>query len=277
MPKIIITAVILMAVTFTVGCAPEPQEQLLYKPDPTTVAQIERVGYGTPTAAEVDVVEQMALNRSEYRKSLVQLVDFYTNTGNATKLNWVRKELESLTKIPQYRYLMVGETVNASLAASDSIAQADELYKDAYATYRAAGPMLLLADSGKLRQALTKFNNVISTYPTSDKIDDAAYYAARIYEHFKDYEIAVVYYQRAFQWNDSTKYPTRFRAAYLLDHKLHKRSEALTIYRMSLEKDTLSPDNTEHVKQRIQTLTRVERTVKTEVKETKVKTPATPK
>lgn len=274
MPKIIITTIVLTAIMLSAGCSPEPREELLFRPDPTLVAQIEQVGLGTPSAAEVDHVEQMALNRSEYRKSLVTLVDFYTNTGNATKLSWASKELEHLTRIPQYSYLMIGETVNANLTASDSIAQADALYSEAYQTYRSAGPMLLLSNKGKLRQALTKFNEVISTYPTSDKVDDAAYLAGKIYEHLKDYEIAAVYYQRAFQWNDSTHYPARFRAALVVDHKLHKRSEALTLYRMALEKETLSPDNVERIKLRIQRLTKPERAVKADVKETKVKTPA---
>lgn len=78
--------------------------------------------------------------------------------------------------------------------------------------------------------ALTKYNSLIRQYPNSDKIDDAAYRAAGIYDYFKDYEIALLYYQRAYQWDPDTPYPARFYAASLLDKKLHRRDEALQVY-----------------------------------------------
>ena len=55
-----------------------------------------------------------------------------------------------------------------------------------------------------LRAALRKYGELISQYPTSDKIDDAAYKMARIHEGFGDYTIALAFYQRAYQWDAAT-------------------------------------------------------------------------
>jgi tetratricopeptide (TPR) repeat protein len=74
------------------------------------------------------------------------------------------------------------------------------------------------------------YTQLIRQYPTSDKIDDAAYQVAEIYESFKNYEIALLYYQRAYQWNPETPHPARFHAAVLLDKRLHRRDEALELY-----------------------------------------------
>ena len=276
MAKYILTVAVLVSIMLTAGCSPEPNEELLFKPDPTQVAMFEQVGMGTPREGEVDVVEQMALDRSEYRQSLEVLVDFYRTTGDATKLGWAQKELQGLHEIAQYRYLMTAETVDATLQPTDSIPEADALYNEAMDLYRSAGKFIVIKDAGKMRLALTKFNEVIGRYPTSDKIDNAAYRAGRIYEHFKDYEIAVVYYQRTFQWDPATRYPARYRAALVTDHRLHKRSEALTLYKMAIEYESRFNENTEYAKQRVLALTRIDRETKMEVKETKFDEPAEP-
>jgi tetratricopeptide (TPR) repeat protein len=87
-----------------------------------------------------------------------------------------------------------------------------------------------------LRLALDKYNQLIKKYPTSDKIDDAAFRAGGIYEYFKDYTIALLYYQRAYQWDPDTIHPARFKAAYILDKRLHRRAEALELYQQVAKK-----------------------------------------
>jgi tetratricopeptide (TPR) repeat protein len=85
--------------------------------------------------------------------------------------------------------------------------------------------------------ALDKYNQLIRKHPSSDKIDDAAFKAGGIYEHFKDYTIALLYYQRAYQWNPKTPYPAKFKAAFMLDKRLHRRAEALELYQQALQKE----------------------------------------
>jgi len=116
--------------------------------------------------------------------------------------------------------------------------------------------MLIVTDEDKLRGALNKFNQLIERFPSSNKIDDAAYRAGRIYEHFRDWDIAAVYYQRCFQWNDVTAYPARFRAAFILDQRLLQRTEALTLYQLAVDREARYTKNTEFAQKRILELTK---------------------
>ena len=52
------------------------------------------------------------------------------------------------------------------------------------------------------------FQQILTSYPESDKIDDAAYRLADMYEgkSYKQYRRAEVYYERCFQWNPNTQF-----------------------------------------------------------------------
>lgn len=221
---------------------------------PEQVQMVEQVGFLMPQATEVDYVEQVAATRNAYQQALLNLITYYESTGNASKLQWARNELATFLEMAHYRYLMPGEFLPQQLQASDSILEADELYAEAMGLYRASGGLIIVADEGKLRHSLQLFNRLITDYPTSDKIDDAAYRAARIYDHFRDYDLAAIYYQRTFQWDENTPFPARFRAAYTLDYRLKKRDEALTLYQLAVEKESRFANNTEFARMRIAAL-----------------------
>jgi tetratricopeptide (TPR) repeat protein len=251
--KVFIGAVLLFAVLIF-GCfEQEVRDDPRFRADPAQAEKVTGEGFMVPGAEEVDLVEDMAGRRNSYRASLKTLIDFYESAGAATKLAWARREYALM---PQYRYLMPGEALKADLQATDSIDIADELYAEAVALYKEAGGLLIIVDENKLRVSLNKFNLLIENYPSSDKIDDAAYKAGRIYKHFQDYEIAAIYFQRAFQWDENTPYPARFRAAYILDRKLNMMAEALVLYQLSLEKESRYEDNAEFSRRRIKSLTR---------------------
>ena len=251
--KVFVGAVLLFTVLIF-GCfEQEVKDDPRFRADPAQAEKATGEGFMVPGAEEVDLVEDMAGRRNSYRASLKALIDFYKSAGAATKLAWAQKEYALM---PQYRYLMPGEALKADLQATDSIEVADELYTEAVTLYNEAGGLLIIVDEDKLRISLNKFNLLIENYPSSDKIDDAAYKAGRIYKHFRDYEIAAVYFQRAFQWDANTPYPTRFMAAYILDHKLNMRGEALVLYQLSLEKESRYDDNAEFARRRIRSLTR---------------------
>ncbi|MHC4580675.1 MAG: tetratricopeptide repeat protein, partial [Planctomycetota bacterium] len=78
------------------------------------------------------------------------------------------------------------------------------------------------------------YNRLIKEHPTSDKIDDAAYKAGVIMEEFKDYVVALDYYQSAYKWDPETIHPARFRAARILDKQLHRYAEALELYQEAI-------------------------------------------
>ncbi|AQT67643.1 outer membrane assembly lipoprotein YfiO [Anaerohalosphaera lusitana] len=266
MTKTIYSLTLILLVVMAAGCGEQVQKELYEEPSGRVVQ--EGISFAAPTAEEVELVEYMAAQRSSYRKSLQALADYYKRTGDATKLRWARQEVDALNEVPRYSYIMAAETVDIGQRAVNEIEAANQLYNEGLSIYRSTAFVPVLADEGKLRQALAKFNAVISRYPTSDKVDDAAYRAGRIYEHFDNYEIAVTYYKRAFKWDPNTPYPVRYRAAFLLDHRLHDRKEALTLYRDAVEKESSYFDNMEYARNRILQLTQPEREVSPEVEET---------
>ncbi|MBW8036134.1 MAG: hypothetical protein FVQ79_11015 [Planctomycetes bacterium] len=213
-------------------------------------------GFGVPEAGEIDIVEEMASYRAAYKSGLEKLVEYYMASGDAVKLGWAKRELASLNAGAQYRYIMPAAAVDANLRALDTIDAADTLFAEAERINRSSGA--ILKDEGKLRAALRKYNLLIATYPSSDKIDNCAYRAGRIYAHFRDYEIAAIYYQRAFQWDADTPYPARFKAAYILDRRLQMRKEALVLYQLAYNNPTEQKyeGNMEFSKKRILELTK---------------------
>jgi len=214
-------------------------------------------GFGVPAAGEVDIIEEMASYRTAYKIGLEKLVEYYMASGDAVKLGWAKRELASLNAGAQYRYIMPAAAVDANLRALDTIDAADTLFAEAERINRSSGA--IIKDEGKLRAALRKYNLLIATYPSSDKIDNCAYRAGKIYEHFRDYEIAAIYFQRAFQWDADTPYPARFKAAYILDRRLQMRKEALTLYQLAYNNPTEQKyeGNMEFAKMRILELTKL--------------------
>ena len=196
--------------------------------------------YDLSDVSEIDLVEKLAQDRIEYQASLEILENYYARTGNSRKLAWSRKELSSLTRIPQYNYVQ-DVVPGPELKARMSDPEATALFLDAQQNQRDAGlipfvgvPMPYAKSTNLLRLALDQYTRLIKRYPTSDKIDDAAFQAGYIQEHFKEYEIALTYYQRAYQWDSMTPHPARFRAAYLLDKHLHRKAEALQMYQEAM-------------------------------------------
>jgi hypothetical protein len=254
MARIGCLAIVSLIVWTLAGCEEPIKDDARYHLDPVMMEKATGEGFATPEAAEVDLAETLAASRTQYRANLEALQKYYAGKGNVIKRQWTEKELKMLGEMPQYRYLSAPESVMTKLRASDSIQAADELYDSAMKAYNSRF-LLLFVDGSKYRLALNRFLSLISQYPTSDKIDDAAYRCGVIYEYFSDYEIAATCFQRAYQWNEATPYPARYRAALLLDDKLHLRAEATTLYQLALEKESLTKEERERVENRIYELT----------------------
>ncbi|UCG46768.1 MAG: tetratricopeptide repeat protein [Phycisphaerales bacterium] len=235
MARTILTAVIIILLNLLVGCRPVDSGEGRIMPVGGTPPDKPAPVVSFTGAGEVDIVEQVAVNRQAYRQGLLALVDYYTKTGNSMKLGWAKRELEALDTMPKYKYIIEADVVDAKLTPSVSIPEADQLYSEAVALQQEGEKMVVVKDDNKLRLALDKYNELIRRYPSSDKIDDAAFRAGGIYDYFKDYSIALLYYQRAYQWNPETTEPARFRAAYILDQHMHRRAEALELYKEALE------------------------------------------
>lgn len=245
----ILSVSVLLALVLT-GCGDSQKRLMVAEPGPALFEKM------TPSAtAEVAMVEDLAKKRQAYRKKLEELKDYYLQAGNLMKLGWVDKELNSLKSAPRYRYIIQAEIAGPGLSATETIVGADRLFDRAVQLYNDATIIPLYTDKQKMRLALADFNRLIKEYPASDKIDDAAFLAGRIHEHFKDYQIAVLYYKRCYQWNPKNPYPARYRAARILDYKLIERSEALGLYQASLKKERHTDEQRQAIQKRIKELT----------------------
>lgn len=245
MTRIVTTGAVILLLTLFVGCeANTGTSQRLPMRTVTSVSDPNQP-LGVPTSNdEIDLVEKMAGNRQAYQNSLQALIQYYDTVGNHDKVSWAKEELTALNRIPQYQYIIEAQVMPANLKATESIAAADQLYAQAEKLGRDAGliPVAQLKDVNLLRAALRKYGEMISRYPSSDKIDDAAYKMARIHEGLGDHTIALAYYQRAYQWDAATPYPARFKAADILDKKLHRRAEAMLLYQEAIAKEAQFTD-----------------------------------
>ncbi len=217
-----------------VGCF-EQNTQKRFMAEPAGPVKVDKM-FGS-ASTEVALVENLAASRADYKSNLEILKSYYKQTGNDTKLQWAKKELAAVNTAPKYRYILEAEVAGPNLKAQKAIEQADALYNKAMADYRKAKALVIIVDDRQMVKALNKFNQLISEFPQSDKIDDAAFWAGKIYEHFKDYTIAVLYYKRTYQWDEDTAYPAYFRSAYITDKYLRQRAAALELYKIVLEKE----------------------------------------
>jgi len=228
MARIVCTIVLIALLNVLVGCQePGPERVRLVPTDDTRPLNV------APPAgtSEADLVEEMAINREAYKKSLELLIGYYNKTGNDMKLGRAGKELKAFRLMTKYNYIMEPVLTSDRLEATTPVAAADDLYYDALAFEKSAGRIPgLPRNENKLRLALQNYNRLIKEHPTSDKIDDAAYKAGVIMEEFKDYVVALDYYQSAYKWDPETIHPARFRAARILDKQLHRYAEALELY-----------------------------------------------
>jgi tetratricopeptide (TPR) repeat protein len=255
MARLVLITSLIISVCVLVGCngVDTGRAQIMPSPVGTTSGPVVDIS----KSGEADLVEKMAASRQDYRRGLEMLIQHYNKTGNNMKLTWAKEELQALDSMPKYNYIIEATMAGPDLKATKAVPEADYLYNDAVRLEEQAGKLVVIKDDNLLRMALDKYNMLISKYPSSDKIDDASYHAAGICEHFGDYSIAVLYYQRTYQWDPETNYPARYKAAYILDKYLHRRAEALQMYQDALEELTRSgqhPQWEEYAKDRAKEL-----------------------
>ena len=245
------------------GCQSANDGGVVLDDTQTALATADAVNLADTT--EVDLVEEMARARQNYRQYLQALITYYNDKGFRHKAIWAERELADLNMVKTYRYLVDAEIPGSEMIPRDSIPAADALYNDGvnYASqggYHYPGNkgiyMPDFIDTKKLKMALEKFNQIIREFPTSDKIDDAAFFAAEIYkEYFNDNERAVQYYQRCWEWNPNTEHAARFQAAVVYDYRLHDRDRALELYQAVLEQEPFNKSNLRFSTRRIKQLT----------------------
>ena len=255
MAKTVLAAVLIVMLGVLVGCRGVDTGASQLLPPSTKGSSVVRPA----GASETDIIEHVAINRQAYRNGLESLVAHYEKTGNTLALVWAKDELKRLNKVPQYDYIIEAIVAPANLRATESIAEAELVYIDALRLEKKARELLIFINEDGLRSALDRYNQLIRKHPSSDRIGDAAYRAGNICEHFKDYTIALLYYQRTYQWDPDTVYPARYKAAYILDVIQHRRAEVLKIYQQALEKENLSIKQREFAQERVKALSKSEK------------------
>ncbi len=207
---------------------------------------------------ETDLVESVLAHRAAYRGNLEELRRYYRERGYATKEFWASFEISGLSKVKQFRYLMDAEIPSDLLRAAEEIPEADALYEQGVAAMQKGGhgvPVFYRREA--MLEAVEIFRNLIELYPSSDKIDDAAFMCGEIHKEYLPNQetLAVKWYERAWTWDPHTPHPARFEAAVVCDYRLHDRDRALELYQSVLTEELDDKSNLRFATRRIRKLT----------------------
>ncbi len=209
-------------------------------------------GRGKATS-DVELVERVLAARRDYQVALEALRAHYISVNDTERARWAEEELREFHRVDKHAYNLDLDVPPPTLRAEKNIPEANELYKRGMTFMNKGWGSTEVLDNQRRAEML--FQQILTSYPESDKIDDAAYRLAELYESktYKHYRRAAVYYQRCFQWNPNTQFDARLRAASLYDKVLLDRSEAVRLYEEVLQHET-DPSWEQEAKKRLQEL-----------------------
>lgn len=187
-------------------------------------------GAATGKPSDLELVERLIMARREYQKTLEQLRIHYRNVGDKEREKWAEEELRQYHRIPKNAFSLLLELPPTNLQAHTNVPEANQLFTRAM-TYKDKGWGVDYIDNQRRSEIL--FQELLTKYPQSDKISDAAYMLGDIYESkaYKQYRRAAGYFERCFQWNPKTTFDARLRAARIYDRNLQERGRAQELYR----------------------------------------------
>jgi TolA-binding protein len=179
---------------------------------------------------DVEIVERLLAARKEYQITLEALRTHYIGTGDIERGRWAEEELVQYHRIPKHAFRLELDVPPPTLDANKNIPEANELYRQAM-KYKDKGWGQDYIDNQHRAELLLQ--QLLTNYPQSDKLSDAAYQLGDIYESkaFRQYERAAAYFERCFQWNPKTHFDARMRAARLYERYQSERSHAIEIYK----------------------------------------------
>jgi TolA-binding protein len=200
-------------------------------------------------AADTPVVERLLAARREYQETLEALRAHYIATGDIERARWAEEELLQFHRIPKQAYVLDLDVPPPTLQALYNIPEANDLYRRAL-VYKDKGWGNDYVDNQRRAELL--FQQLLTRYPQSDKISDAAYQLGDIYEGraYRQFKRAAAYFERCFQWNTKTQLDARLRAARIYDRQLNDRAEALRLYREIITHET-DPRRLEEANRRV--------------------------
>src|SRR5947207_923382 len=176
-------------------------------------------GKGDKPTSDYELVRTLMVSRLKYQASLEQLRAWYLANGDLEKARWAEEELRQYHRIPKQAFRLDLDVPAKTLKAAENVPEANELYRRAM-TYKDKGWGNDYIDNQRRAELLLQ--QLLSNYPQSDKIGDAAYQLGDLYEGkaYKQYRRAAQYFERCFQWNPNTQFDARLRAARPYDKNL---------------------------------------------------------
>lgn len=204
-----------------------------------------------PTS-DIELVERLLAARRDYQTSLEQLRGYYRTTGDVERARWAEEELLQYHRIPKQAYRLELDVPVPTLQALHNIPEANELYIRAL-QYKDKGWGTEYIDNQRRAELLLQ--QLLTNYPQSTKIDDAAYQLGDLYEGkaYRQYRRAAQYFERCVQWNPNTEFDARLRAARIYDRQLNERTKANQLYQEIITHET----NPRHIAEAKKRLTEV--------------------
>ncbi len=189
------------------------------------------------TKSDLDLVQQLLVARKDYQRSLVLLRSHYLQVGDLEKAKWAEDELIAYHRIPKRAFRLELDVPPETLRGVKNIPEANKLYSRAM-TYKGKGWAQDFNDNQRRAEILLQ--QLLTLYPDSNRISDAAYQLGDIYEKapYKHYKRAALYFERCFQWEPATEFDARLRAARLYDRVVQNRKKAMEIYKEILTHET---------------------------------------
>lgn len=191
---------------------------------------------GTPGApsgrtSDLELVERLIVLRKNYQKTLEQLRFYYVQAGDKEREDMATEELKGWHRIRKHAFIEDLEVPPPTLRGEINIVEANNLLTRALVFKDARGFGNDYIDNQRRAELLLQ--ELLTKYPQSNKISEAAYWLGEVYEGKSNemYRRASWYYTRCYQWNAAASKDARLKAARICDHKLHDRSKALELYR----------------------------------------------
>lgn len=185
----------------------------------------------TPKArSDVELVERLLAARRDYQTAMEQLRAHYQSVGDVERMRWAEEELRQFHRVGKQAFSLDLDVPPPTLKASQNIPEANELYRRAMA-FKDKGWGNDYTDNQRRAEILLQ--QLLSQYPQSDKIGDAAYQLGDLYEGraYNQYRRAAQYFERSYQWNPNAQLDARLRAARIYDRRLMERGKAIELYR----------------------------------------------
>jgi tetratricopeptide (TPR) repeat protein len=187
---------------------------------------------------DVELAERLLNARREYALSLEQLLNHYKSVGDEEKRRWAEEELRQFHRINKQAYVLDLDVPPPTLKATKNIPEANALYTDAVKWKNHGGFGNDYIDNQRRAELLLQ--QLLSSYPESDKIGDAAYQLGDLYEGkaYQQPRRSAIYFERCYQWHQNTHYDARIRAARLYDKTLQDRPKAIEVYKEVIQHET---------------------------------------